>query len=78
MDCMAYKTMEVYNDVFLEEGSRKVIRFFIIPEPGEEHRAIQKLSYAVMNYYLQKGVMFKLFREDRNPYVQLLVEGLED
>jgi hypothetical protein len=75
---MTRKTMEVYHEVFLSEGRKKVIVFSIVPEKGKELLAVRKLNYAVMKHYIDTGVLYNLFKEVQNPYVQLLVEGLEN
>lgn len=68
--------MEVHREVIFHSENRKVIMFSILPSRGKESLALRKLDYAILNYYLETGVMYNRFKDVQNPYLQLLVEGL--
>jgi hypothetical protein len=75
---MVHKSMEVYRELFLEVNKRKVHRFFIVPEAGKEQQAIKQLNQQVMKYVIDTGISYNHFQEVGNPYVQLIVEGINE
>jgi hypothetical protein len=68
--------MKVETSVFLVNGNKKVTKFTILPEIGEEALAVKILNDEVTNYVINNGILHQKFTDDDNPFVKLVVEGI--
>ncbi len=75
---MHLKPMEVYRELFLVAGNKRIHRFFIVPETGKEQQAIRQLNQQVMRYVIENNISYNHFHEVGNPYVQLIIEGINE
>ena len=70
---------KVEKITFLKEGNKEVIRFIAVPARFEsEAAAINALDVAVRNYQLTCNKGYNEYYAPDNPFVAIIIHGIND